>query len=352
MLDSSALWLQVRALQEERDELMRRLEASATAATAAAGAGGAAGGAGWHGPAHSRTGSMANLANGEATQVNGAPTHGNGDASARSSHTGQAPRQAGDGDGGGRLSTDEEDELDGLLGALLHQGSGTGSTQSLASNSEVLRHRSSANGQHHRSTGQGQGPHQALVARVLADPSAAVRTLELLQSRLRAAEVAREHAAEALCSAMQRADAAAAGAAEAADLRTALAEASGKVDFLLELLGGCVRMGLGVNRDGAAASDLIASAGEGSMLCPNLRGHFVVILPPANLLGLFFPCCWSTGERNELIETLQVGSRRLSIERETRFDWVTPIVWHLRSNSIVRLCMQLLEPCPNCCRAP
>lgn len=206
---------------------------------------------------------MANLANGEATQITGVPMHGNGDASSRSSHTSHAPGQAGVGDGAGQLSADEEDELDGLLGALLRQGSGTGSTQLHTTNSEVLGHRSSVNGQHHRSTGQGQGSHASLVARVLADPSAAVRTLELLQSRLRAAEAAREHAAEALCSAMQRADAAAAGAAEAADLRTAIAEARGKVDFLLELLGGCARTGYEVNRDDAAVSDLTAGAKGG-----------------------------------------------------------------------------------------
>jgi hypothetical protein len=49
------------------------------------------------------------------------------------------------------------------------------------------------------------------------------------QARLRAAESAREGAAEALCAALQRADAAAAGASEAAALRQSLTEALGKV---------------------------------------------------------------------------------------------------------------------------
>lgn len=63
------------------------------------------------------------------------------------------------------------------------------------------------------------------------------RTVELLQQRLRAAEKARDDAAEQLCSAIQRADSAEADAKSARDLMRQLKDMEAKVNVALELLG-------------------------------------------------------------------------------------------------------------------
>ncbi|GIL44139.1 hypothetical protein Vafri_1669 [Volvox africanus] len=224
----------VRSMKEERNELLTRLETAIRANASS------------QGP--KRKGSMACLtlagggtANGQSL---GVPTDftgsidGPGKAASQSGHrvnpepgTERGPT-VGSGDGrNGWLALEQEEELDEMLNGLMrqapvamvgtaHEGDGSGDDKTIASGKLILN-------------GVGSGG----VASLLSDPTTVARALELLQSRLLAAEAAREGAAEALCTAMQRADAAANGAAEANLLRQQLAETTAKVDFLLELLG-------------------------------------------------------------------------------------------------------------------